>query len=200
MKQSSCRRDKPFLLPSRWGCIGFWRVVGDAGGGTEGNLVPQQLLEALLIKTPSPCAGVRRVSCFHGNAGAGCAVTCKRRKQPNPACSSWVGRAASSGKCHLASSERQQRQQRCPGTGGRRGRPGERRSRTPVPRRAVPAALGQSQSRQAVAERSPSCRVGMSGDHSRSLGKGKRLGAGTAHGLGECGGGSPSALLSSPLR
>ncbi|KAM4775779.1 glutathione S-transferase omega-1-like isoform 1-T1 [Cyanocitta cristata] len=115
MKQNSCRREKSFSLPSRWGWIGFWRVVDDAGGSTEGNLVPHQLLEALLINTPGPWGGAQPwVSYSHGSARGGCAVLCKRREgehreQLHSACRSWVGRAVSSRTDLRTSSPAQQR-------------------------------------------------------------------------------------------
>lgn len=123
------------------------------------------------------------------------------REQLNSACPSWVGRAVSSRRDHRRSSAVSRGSSAAPGREGGKGGRERGGAGHPSPRRAVPAALGQGgaegHARIAVRGRSPSHRAGMSGDHSRSLGKGKRRGAaerGLAGRAVSAGGDSPSPL------
>lgn len=140
-----------------------------------GSLVPQQLLEALLINTPGPWGGVRPgLSYLHGNARGGCAVICKRREKESigsswtvPVPAGWRMRPAHGPTSFVklfgsaaAALPRARREGR----------------REAGPHSLSPGGRCRLRCGGAVADRSPSRRAGMSGDQSRSLGKGKRRG------------------------
>lgn len=197
MKQNSCRRDKPFLLPQGgvwWGFGGWWVMQEEALRGTWYLSSCWKHCSLIHLTREVQFAWV---SYLHGNAGGGCAVICKEEgehgEQLSRACPSSVGREATSGRECRAALGVSSGSSAAPGRErvGREGREAEREAgphtRPPAGGAGGPgpgAAEGPSPI-GAVTLRGPLRRVGMSGDHSRSLGKGKCRGAATALGLGQ---------------